>query len=240
MRKIHRVLLALGLVFLVFLIARIGVRPLWRQLTMLGWGIVPLILAEGLAEFFHAISWRYCFTSSLRNIPLLRLYRIHLAGYGMNFFTPTASVAGDATKATLLAEHRGGSEAVAAVIIGKLSFALSHLLFVILGASLMLSGLKWPPALRTALILSAAMLAIGIGIFLGLQIKGRLASVPRWLLARNLFANSMPRLIQPLEKVDQMLKVFYRERPWNLTRSVFWHLLGYTIGIFATWYFSSW
>ena len=54
MRKVHTILFALGLIFLVFLILRIGVYQLWRQLTMLGWGLIPLILAEGLAEFFHA------------------------------------------------------------------------------------------------------------------------------------------------------------------------------------------
>jgi uncharacterized membrane protein YbhN (UPF0104 family) len=237
MRKVHTILLALGLIFLVFLIQRIGIHQLWRQLTMLGWGLVPLILAEGIAEFFHAISWRYCLIGSHRNISLVRLFRIHLAAYAINFFTPTASVGGDATKTALLAEHHRGPEALAAVLIGKLSFALGHLLFVILGAVFVLSELQWPPALWTALVVGVIFMTVGILIFLILQEEGRLAALPRWLVAHNVCAKTLQRFVRPMECVDAILKHFYRERPWNLVWSVFWHLLGYSVGIFAIWYF---
>ena len=50
MKKLHVFLLALGLGFVVYLTWRIGVEELFRQLTLLGWGLVPLILAEGVAE----------------------------------------------------------------------------------------------------------------------------------------------------------------------------------------------
>jgi hypothetical protein len=236
-RKVHIVLFALGSIFLVFLIVRTGARQLWQQLTMLGWGLVPIILAEGIAEFFHAVSWRYCFNVSPRSIPLARLFRIYLAGYAINFFTPTASVAGEATKAALLADRRNGMEAVAAVLVGKLSLALGHLLFVAFGAVIILTGLHWPPMLRAVLILGAALLAAGIVVFLFLQKQGKLAALPRWLVAQNLCAKTMQRLVCPMEQVDETLKIYYRERPWNLPLSVFWHLLGYIVGIFTTWYF---
>src|SRR3954463_11876659 len=210
MRRVHTGLFALGFIFLVFLVVRTGVRPLWHQLTMLGWGLIPLILAEGVAEFFHAISWRYCFTGSHPGVPLLRLFRIHLAGYALNFFTPTASVAGDATKAALLADQRGGRDALAAVLIGKLSFALSHLLFVILGAVFILNGMQWPPTLRIALVLGVSALAVGISIFLFLQKHGNLAVLLRWLIARNVWAKTLQRFVRPMECVDETLKVFYR------------------------------
>jgi hypothetical protein len=234
---VHAVLFTVGLIFLVYLVLRIGVYQLWRQLTMLGWGLIPLILAEGVAEFFHAISWRYCLIGSHRRIPLLRLFRIHLAGYAVNFFTPTASVGGDATKAALLAEHRRGPAAIAAVLIGKLSFALGHLLFVILGAVIVLSELQWPPALRTVLRVGVVLMAIGIIIFLFLQEEGRLAAIPRWLVKQNVCAKTLQRFVRPMESVDAILRRFYREHPWNLAWSVCWHLLGYSVGIFATWYF---
>jgi uncharacterized protein (TIRG00374 family) len=237
MRKVHTALLALGMAFLVYLIWRTGVRELWHQLTMLGWGLAPIILAEGLAEFFHAVSWRYCFTGSQRSVPMLRLFRIHLAGYAVNFVTPTASVAGEATKAALLAERRGGPEAVAAVLIGKLSMALGHLSFVIIGSAVILSGMQWPPLLRTALIAGVTLLALGIAVFMFLQTQGKLATLPRWLIARNICAKTLQRFVGPMERVDETLKVYYRERPWNLVWSVIWHWLGYAVGIFTTWYF---
>jgi hypothetical protein len=237
MKKVHATLLGVGLAFLAFLIWRTGIHQIWQQLTLLGWGLIPIILAEGVAEFFHTISWRYCFSGMHRRIPLPSLFRIHLAGYAVNFLTPTASMAGEVAKGALLVGDRKGTEAVAGVLIGKLSFGLAHLLFVILGLSVVLPGLQLSPALQLLLFLSGGALAAGIGAFLRLQKQGKLVGVLKWLIARRIFAKALQPFVKPMERVDEVLKAFYRERPWDLARSVFWHLLGYGVGIFSVWYF---
>ncbi len=237
MKRLHGFLFLLGLAFLVFLVWRTGVHRLRQQFTLLGWGLFPIVIGEGVAELFHAISWRYCFSGPHRRISLIRLFRMHIAGYAVNFLTPTASLAGEVAKAALLGGNRHGPEAVSAVVIGKLSFALAHLLVVAVGSIIFLPVMDFPPVLRAALVLGSATLAGGSVVFLLLQKHGKLAAFVRWLIARNVFATTLRRVIRPIEQVDEALKTFYREQPWNLGKSVFWHLLGYAVGIFATWYF---
>jgi len=236
MKKLHTFLLAFGFAFLVFLIWRAGLPQLWQQLALLGWGLVPIVIAEGVAELFHAISWRYCLSGPHRRISLLRLARIHFAGYAISYLTPTASVAGEVAKAALLAEDRHRPEAISAVVIGKLSFALAHLFFVAAGSIVLLPVLRLPPVLRTALLLVSATLAAGTIAFLLLQKRGKLSVLLKWMVARNIFAKRLQRFVIPMEQLDETLKTFHRERPWDLARSVGWHVLGYLIGIFATWY----
>jgi hypothetical protein len=230
-------LFAAGLAFLVFLVWRTGVHQLWRQFTLLGWGLIPIVVAEGVAEFLHAISWRYCFRSARRRIPLARLFQIHIAGYAINFLTPTASVAGEVTKAALLAGNRRGPDAVSAVVIGKLSFALAHPLFVAVGSIIFLPVMNFPPVLRAALVFGSATLAGGMVVFLLLQKHGKLGAFVRGLIARDVFAKTLRSVVRPIERVDDALKAFYREQPWDLAKSVLLHLLGYMVGIFTTWYF---
>jgi hypothetical protein len=237
MKKLHTLLFALGLSFLVFLIWKTGIRQLWRQLGLLGWGLIPIIIAEGVAEVFHAISWRYCFSGPHRRISFVNLVRIHFAGNAISFLTPTASLAGEVTKAALLAGNRQGPEAVSAVMIGKLSCGLGHLSFVAIGSIILLPVLQLPPALRAPLLLGSATLAAGIVIFLFLQKRGKLGSFVRWLAARNVFGKSLQGFATAMERVDETLEAFHRERPWDLARSVCWHLLGFAVGIFSTWYF---
>ncbi len=237
MKKLHIVLLTLGFGFLVFLIWQIGIHQLWHQLTVLGWGIVPMLLVEGVAELCHAISWRYCFSGPYRHMPLGRLFRIHMAGYALNFLTPTVSVAGDVTKAGLLAVNRQGPEAVASVLIGKLSFGLGMMLFVTAGLFVILPVLHLPLALRMVLFLISAALAAGMVVFLLLQKRGALGAFVRWLAAHRIFSKSLQRILPSMQRVDDILKKFYREQPADLAWSVFWHVLGYATGIFATWYF---
>ena len=236
MKKLHIILFISGLAFLGVLIWKSGARELGRQLRYLGWKLIPIILAEGVAELCHAVSWRYCLSGPHRKIELLRLFQIHLAGYAVNFLTPTASVAGDVTKAAFLSSNAKGPEGVSAVLIGKLSFALGHLLLVAVGTVFLLPHLEFSPNLRTALLISSSVLAIGIIGFLLFQKMGKLGGLVRWT-AGIFRAKALQRFVEEIDRVDEVLKAFYRDHPWDLWISVLWHLLGYSVAIFTTWYF---
>src|ERR1051325_9476757 len=64
----HLALLGLGAVFLAYLIWKIGAGEIWRQLTSLGWGLIPLVLAEGIAEMIHTSGWRHCLNEPYRSL----------------------------------------------------------------------------------------------------------------------------------------------------------------------------
>ena len=237
MKKLHALIVALGLAFAIYIIHRIGVSEIWKQLNYLGWGLLVLILAEGVAELFHAISWRYCLSGSLRSIPLSRLFQINMAGYAISYFTPTASLGGDVAKAGLLALNHKGPQAVSGVLISKLSFALAHLFLVVLGTLLILPWITLPPALRTALLAGSGMIAAGIGAFFWIQKHGKTGAMIRWLVARRIGGNRLRAAATHINRVDETVKQFFGAHPWSLWIAVFWHLLGYAVGIFQVWYF---
>src|SRR4051812_35751702 len=116
---------ALGLGLLIYLVLQIGIQELGTELASLGWGLIPLIIGEGFAELFHAISLRYCLSGPQRSISMPRLFGINMAGYAISYILPVASLSGDVTKAGLLALHGKGPRAVSAVLVSKLSFALA-------------------------------------------------------------------------------------------------------------------
>ncbi|HUC85027.1 MAG TPA: lysylphosphatidylglycerol synthase domain-containing protein, partial [Candidatus Acidoferrales bacterium] len=213
MKKLQAVLLLLGLVFLAFLLAKVGLRELWHELALLGWGLVPLMFGEGLAEMIHTLGWRQCLSGPLRSLPWFALFRIRMAGYAINYLTPTAALGGEITKGTLLAARHPGPEAASGVLIGKLCFALAHLLFVVLGAGLVLWRVKLPGPLWMGLLLSGGFLAGGMLLFLWLQKYGHLGAVVRWLAARDFAGATLHKAADELTAVDEAMKRFYRERP---------------------------
>src|SRR5215469_3973182 len=111
MKKLQFILLAAGLVFLAVLVVNVGVRELWHELTLLGWGLIPLMLGEGVAEMIHTIGWRNCLSGPLRSQSWFTLFRIRMAGYAINYLTPTAALGGEVIKGTLLASRHRGPEA---------------------------------------------------------------------------------------------------------------------------------
>jgi hypothetical protein len=237
MKRIQTALLLLGVVFLGVLLAKVGVRELWHELTLLGWGLIPLLLGEGLAEMIHTLGWRHCLSGPLRSLSWFMLFRIRMAGYAINYLTPTASLGGEVTKGALLAARQRGPEAASGVLIGKLCLALGHLLFVILGAALVLWRVKLPGPLWVAMLASGGLMAAGMFIFLGLQKYGRLGGFVRWLAARKFAGPRLRQAAGEITAVDETMKRFYRERPMGLPSAIAWHLVGYSVGIPQTWLF---
>ena len=203
MKKLHAVLLTLGIGCFIYLLVRMGARELWRELTLLGWWLIPLVLCEGVAEMIHTLGWRHCLSGPLRSLPWRTLFGIRMAGYAINYLTPTATMGGEVSKGVLLAARHNGAEAASGVLIGKVCFALAHLLFVTLGAALVLWRVHLPPSLWVAMLSSGALVAAGMLTLLWLQARGKLGAVARWLAARKLGG-------QALENAARKMTVWMR------------------------------
>jgi uncharacterized protein (TIRG00374 family) len=237
MKRLHTLLLVLGAAFLAYLVRKIGIGELCRQVGMLGWGLVPLILCEGVAEFIHVAGWRYCLSGLHRSLSMVQLFRIRLAGYAINYLTPTAAMGGEVTKAALLAANDPGPEAVTGVLIGKVCFAFAHLLFVVGGSVFVLWRIELPRALWLGMSISGGLIACGMGAFLLIQKHGKLGGMVRWLVSRKIGGQRMQQAARGISEVDEALKTFYRQRPGDLLKAVCWHQLGYSVGILQTWLF---
>ena len=237
MKKFHTLLLVLGVVFLACLVWNIGARELWQKIAALGWGLFPLIFGEGLAEMIHTVGWRLCLSEPYRSLPFILLFRIRMAGYAINYLTPTAALGGEVTKAALLAANHPGPEAASGVLIDKVCFALGHLLFVLAGGIVILWRIKLPWVLWVGMAASSAFVGSGMMAFLLLQKCGKLGVVIRWLAKRQPPDHLLQRVASYITEVDEALRVFYREQPHQLGLAIGWHLLGYSVGIFQTWLF---
>lgn len=237
MKKLQVSLLLLGLVFLAYLLWKLGPGELWQQLRVLGWGIVPLVLAEGLASLAHTIGWHFCLGPPRGSISFLLLFRIAMAGYAINFLTPSGGVGGEVTKAALLTSYRRGREAVSSVLVDKLSLALAHLILLAAGSIFIAWRVKLPSALWAVLLLSGAAVTAGILAFMLLQKYGKLGAVLRWMAARRLGGRIVQKAATNLSKVDETLKVFYQGRRRALVFATLWHFLGHALGLLQMWFF---
>lgn len=237
MKRFHTFSVLLGIALLVFLIWQIGAGELWKELALLGWGLVPLILIEGVADIFHTLGWRHCLSDAHRSLPFFRIFRIRLAGYSINYLTPTATLGGEVTKGTLLTLDQGRTGAVTSVLIGKLAYTLAQLLFVSLGSMIVLWGIPLPGGLWPAMLASSALLATGVVGFLLIQKYGKLGALVRWLAARRVGGKFLRSASRHVTEVDDELRGFYSNRPGDLPLAMLWHTLGLTCGIVQSWYF---
>lgn len=237
MKKFHVAVILLGAGLLTLLIRQIGFDALWRDFCLLGWGLVVFILLEGIVDVLHTIGWRYCLSPPHRSLSFFRLFGIRLAGSSINYVTPTADLGGEVIKGTLLSMNHLGPEAATGVIIGKLAYTLSQLIFVVLGSTLVLWKINLPAAGAAAMFIGSALLGAGIAGFLVVQKYGKLGVVVRWLVAHKLGGNILKKAGDQITQVDQTLQRFYQEHPMDLPLAMFWHMLGMVCSIMKTWYF---
>jgi len=237
MKKLHGTMAALGAAFLVYLVWKVGAAELWRGIRGLGWALVPLILSEGAANLAHTAGWRRCLHPEHRDLRLFTLFRVSMAGFAINYLTPSASLGGEVTKAAWLASDRRGEPAVSSVLLDKGCVALGHLLLVVIGSAVVLWRMELPAILQTVMVVSTLLLSTGIGIFIWLQKEGRMGVIVRWLAKRGLGGRGLREAAERISGVDERLKSFHRDRRRDLAISTWWHFVGHAMALLQTWYF---
>jgi hypothetical protein len=236
--KFFRLLIfAAGVPLLGLLIYNIGPHTLWHEFTILGWALVPLILLEGAANLFHSQGFRHCLSTSHRSLSFGRVLSVVMAGSSINRLTPTAGLGGEVAKGLLLASDRMGAQAASAVLVDKLSCALSQLVLIAFGCSLLLSKFAMPHALWSGLILVTSALGSGIIGFLVIQRYGKLGGIVRWAVRHRLGGMGLGKMAGSMTELDEQLRRFHRERSLDFILSVAWHFAGYLWGAVPTYYF---
>ncbi len=237
MKRLNSILFGLGLGFLAYLVWHVGPTELRQEMGALGWGLALLILAEGLANLAHTVGWRHCIAETQKRIPLLHLFRMAMAGYAINYLTPSASLGGEVSRAALLASSHKGVEAVRSVLLDKLMTGIAHLLLVLLGTVLLFWRVSLPVQLWLAMAVITAVMTAAMVVFFVLQKQGKLGSFCRWLVRHRLAGRLAREAEQRLSKVDHTLRQFYREKPGHLVLSVVWHLIGHSAALVQAWLF---
>ena len=237
MKKLNIFLFLAGALFLGALMSRIGVEGLWRELRLLGWGLFPFILGEGIAEMIHTVGWRYCLSRPYRSLSWWRLYQIRMAGYAINYLTPTAALGGEAAKINLLVAYHRGPKAASGVLIEKFCFAIAQVLFVLIGAVYLVGRVHLEASLWFSMFLSVSAVAAGMLAFYCLQKYGKLGSLIRLLVSLRPGNRMLQNVAEQTSQVDNALRAFYARRSRDMWLAIGWHLLGYCTGFFQAWFF---
>jgi hypothetical protein len=161
--------LALGVAVLAGTMWSIGVDTLLRDLGMMGWGLGVVLLVESASVGLNTGGWALAFPRSERPVSVLRLFAARLAGDGVNYLTPSATVGGELLRVRLLGPHAPASLRWASVSVAKIGQSLAQAVFILLGLAFVLprlvvahGWLGWPGALGASMAAGAAAMAHGV------------------------------------------------------------------------------
>lgn len=122
MKKFEILLLTAGLLTLALLIKHLDAATAAAAALAVGWGFVPIIGQELGAHILNTLGWKLSFRpETSEELPFLSLLQMRIAGDGLNYLTPSATLAGEIAKTTMLDKRHALEERVSSVAVSKIT-----------------------------------------------------------------------------------------------------------------------
>jgi uncharacterized protein (TIRG00374 family) len=181
--NLNRVLTILGVAILLGLLIGLGLGDVAGYLRRIGIGWLFIIGQETLPILANTAAWHCAFPAEHRRVKFWRLLKMRLAGDGLNYLIPTATVGGEIWRLNTLRRETGTSVAAASITMAKFDQFLGQALFIAVGLAVAAPFAPLKPELMPWLwgVLAACLLFLGL-IFLALR-RGMFAVLLRLLEA---------------------------------------------------------
>ncbi len=131
----HRFVIIIGLITLFFLVEHLGPARILAHIREFGvWGFLAILPIPILEQSLNAWAWRFTLApQDAGKVPFISLAKGRLAGDGVNYLTPSATVAGEFVRPPFLGSELSSEVKNASVFIGKLSQSLGQMAFILVG-----------------------------------------------------------------------------------------------------------
>ncbi len=240
LRMAERLVLASGIILFCFLVARLGADNILANLRLVGWGIFLIIAAEILAFLANTLGWRAAFPRQETVPSFGQLLLARIAGDGVNYLTPTATMGGEFVRVRMLQGQAPVPSLAASVMVAKLTQTIGLLVFVSCGLLAVINELRLPSSVKWGILASLVVFAAMIGGLLFLQRRGLLTPALEFAV-RGLRLRFLTRFRAPLEQLDAEMARVHRESSFRIFLSVGFFALGFAQGVIDTyliiWFF---
>jgi uncharacterized protein (TIRG00374 family) len=223
-------LLIAGLIALAVLVAENDPPAILAFITHLGWGFAVIIAFHTFVAVFDALGWRYAFATD--RVSFWRLVAVRLAGEAVNMTTPTASVGGEAVKAWLLADRAPIEETLPSVIVAKTTITIAQGVFLLVGVAAAAAVLPTSSPLFHGMVWLLLAEVVALSIFVVAQMRGLLGGIGS--LVKWIGLGGGQGRADVLMRASDVLMRFYRTQPARLLLSIWFHFVGWLLGVVET------
>lgn len=217
--------LAVGAAILAGTLWVVGIDAVVRDLGLIGWGLVVILLVEGLSVALSTGAWALAFPTGARTVSGGRLLAARLAGDAINYLTPTATVGGELLRVRLLGPDVPTSLRWASVSVAKVGQSVAQAVFIFLGLALVLTRLtERGPILGWLLVVAA----VAAGAAFVRTVRRGFWATACGALGRVRLGWCLPASwAEPGRKLDAALT---RLGPWRVAASLGCFVVGWAVG----------
>lgn len=230
-KRLGHVLTIVGVLLLLYLVKRIGLRTLGTTIIQFGpWYLLTCFIAA-VGLLCQAGAWWLIMKDFFERVALRELFRVKIISDAFNLILPSASLGGDAMRAFLIKERVPLSVGVPGVLFDKTIEFVASIIFLGSGLLLGLLALRLPVTLIVPAVVSLAITSLGIALLVIVQKRGVTRSllklsapIPfarRWVLKRE----------SKFLVMDESLGILYTRTNYRALLPVALHVLARCVGV---------
>ncbi len=227
-RIVELTLVGAGIILFLTLVVHLGGARLVDHLRLVGPGIVLIVGQEALAVLANTLGWRAAFPAHTAP-PLPRLLAARIAGDGVNYLTPTASLGGEVVRARMLRGRGASLDVATSLAVAKLSQTVGQAAFVAAGFALVLTSTPLSPVLRDASVLSIVALSTVVLLLLVAQRRGMFGPLLS-LVTRLGPLSRFSHLAERVARLDAEIAKVHRAPEQQFLVSCVWFFVGWALG----------
>lgn len=135
-RQFEILFFVLGVIIIGVMLYNLGWHDLLMNLRKVGWAILLVIGTRLLVYPLNTLSWRsitFYSKQERKQVSFLRMFRITISGYAINYITPVMALGGEPYRILALKKDLGVKKATSSVLTYAMMHILSHFIFWIIG-----------------------------------------------------------------------------------------------------------
>ncbi|MBI4050868.1 MAG: flippase-like domain-containing protein, partial [Elusimicrobia bacterium] len=127
MKKLQWILMLVGGLTFLALLKKMNLQATWEATRLVGWGFLFIFIQEIVAYILNTLGWRQVFSpGSASHISFLRLLQLRIGGDGLNYLTPSVTLAGEWARTAMLGEDIPLSDRLSSVALAKITQGIAH------------------------------------------------------------------------------------------------------------------
>ncbi|MBK1440053.1 flippase-like domain-containing protein [Parapedobacter sp. ISTM3] len=236
-KRYKMVFLLIGLATMGYMVYQLGLGVIWENIRKTGVWFIPIIGSWLVIYVMNALGFRAIISERGKrdtHLPFLRILRLTISGYAINYVTPFVALGGEPYRIMELKPALGTAKASSSVLLYSLMHMFSHIVFWLLSILLIIFLLPWNALLISC---SVVILMIGGGLCIGFSKvykKGFTMSILRQLGRWPLIGQRVNRFAigqaSVLQEIDRHIITLYSQRRASFYRSLAWEFAARIVG----------
>ncbi len=214
-KKIRLLFLLIGLSLFIYLVSHLGIDNIIINIGKVGWWFVPVLAVWGVGYVLNTLSWRMVLGVEGRGIKFLKLLKITLSSFALNYTTPFMTLGGEPFRALAIQEQLGIRRAMSSVILYRMIHTLAQIIFWMIAIIIVFATFPVSMLLKQYLAVAFCVMLIGIYFFWAIHKKGfleRLVNILAFLPPTKGLAGKLQKQQAAILEMDGTIRELYNSR----------------------------